>query len=168
MCRWISHVRSYVLWEASWKSIDIVKVEKKNQSSSIRIKLLSWLVPPEYPLIDQKFSGTNKDVLRICMNTKRGRNRIDINTRGKNTYPNFVNSLCWSGFSTEIESIMYKVIIRYWLTGLWRLKSIRIYSQQAEDIERESGREGQMLVAWRNERKPEVNHSAQSHFVLFI
>ena len=47
------------------------------------------------------------------MKTKRGRNRIDINTRGKNTYPNFVNFLCRSGFSREIEPIMYKVITRY-------------------------------------------------------
>ena len=63
---------------------------------------------------------------------------------------------------------MYKVITRYWLTGLWRLKSTRIYSQQAEDTEKESGREGQVLVAWRNERKPKANHSAQSHLALFI
>ena len=47
------------------------------------------------------------------MKTKRGRNRIDINIRGKNTYPNFVNFFCRSAFSREIEPIMYKVITRY-------------------------------------------------------
>lgn len=45
------------------------------------------------------------------MKTKRGRNRIDIKTRGKNTYPNFVNFLCGSGFSREIEPIYIKSLL---------------------------------------------------------
>ena len=42
-----------------------------NHISSILINLLSYLVPTEYPLIDQKLSRRNDDAPRICMKVER-------------------------------------------------------------------------------------------------
>ena len=69
---------------------------EKNHISSILIKLQSWLVPTEYPLIDQKLSRRNDVVPRNFTKVEEESRRIKKERDlywGKKTYSHFISPL---------------------------------------------------------------------------